>query len=84
MRDDLGHHAGMFRRQVAGTHPARLLGHGLDQGIATGKMPEWRPRRNPGPPGRFTDADRVRAALVHQLQRSIDQDPPEITMVIRL
>jgi hypothetical protein len=47
-------------------------------------MPERRPRRDPGAAGSLADADGIRATLPDQLQRGIDQDPPEIAMVIRL
>ena len=47
-------------------------------------MPERRPRRDPGAAGGLADADRIGATLPDQLQRGIDQHPPEIAMVIRL
>jgi hypothetical protein len=46
-------------------------------------MPERRPRRDAGAPGGLADADRLRPALADQLQRGVDQDPPEIAVVIR-
>ena len=62
--------------------PLRLLRHRLHQGVAARKMPERRPRRDPGAAGGLADADRLRPALADQLQRGVDQDPPEIAMVI--
>jgi len=47
-------------------------------------MPERRPRRDAGAAGGLADADRLRAALADQLQRGVDQDAPEIAMVIGL
>ena len=47
-------------------------------------MPERRPRRDAGAAGGLADADRLRPALADQLQRGVDQDAPEIAVVIRL
>ena len=47
-------------------------------------MPERRPRRDAGAAGGLADADRLRPALADQLQRGVDQDPPEIAVVIGL
>ena len=47
-------------------------------------MPERRPRRDPGAAGGLADADRFRPTLTDQLQRGIDQDAPEIAVVIGL
>ena len=73
------------RRLDLGPEPAlRLLRHRLHQGVAAREMPERRPRRNAGAAGGLADADGIGTALAHQLQRGVDQDPPEIAMVIRL
>ena len=64
--------------------PLRLLRHRLHQGVAARKMPERRPRRDAGAAGGLADADRLRPALLDQLQRGIDQDAPEVAMVIGL
>jgi len=47
-------------------------------------MPERRPRRDAGAAGGLADADRLRPAFADQLQRGVDQDPPEIAVVVRL
>src|SRR5882757_9069429 len=47
-------------------------------------MPERGAGRDAGAAGGLADADRIGAALANQLQRGVDQHPPEIAMVIRL
>ena len=46
-------------------------------------MPERRPRGNAGAAGGLADTDRLCPALADQLQRGVDQDAPEIAVVIR-
>ena len=64
--------------------PLRLFRRRIHQGVAARKMPERRPRRDAGAAGGLADADRVRPALADQLQRGVDQHPPEIAVVIGL
>ena len=47
--------------------PLGFLGHRLHQGVAARKMPERRPRRDPGAAGGLADADRIGATLPDQL-----------------
>ena len=79
-----GRRLGQRRLDLGPEPPLRLLRHRLHQGIAARKMPERRPRRHAGAAGGLADADRLRPALADQLQRGVDQDPPEIAVVIGL
>ena len=79
-----GRRLGQRRLDLGPEAPLRLLGHRLHQGVAARKMPERRPRRDPGAAGGLADADRIGPALPDQLQRGVDQDPPEIAVVIGL
>jgi hypothetical protein len=47
-------------------------------------MPERRSRRHPGAAGGLADADGLGPTLANQLQRGIDQDAPEIAVVVGL
>ena len=47
-------------------------------------MPERRPWGDAGAAGGLADTDRLCATLADQLQRGIDQDTPEIAVVIGL
>src|SRR5690349_8997766 len=79
-----GRRLGQRRLDLGPEASLRLLRHRLHQRAAAREMPERRPRRDPGAPGRLADADRLSPALSDQLQRGVDQDPPEIAMMIGL
>jgi hypothetical protein len=62
--------------------PLRFLRYRIHQGVAAWKMPERGPRRHPGAARSLAHAYRRGATLLNQLQRGLDQDAPEIAVMI--
>nr|WP_157767652.1 AMP-binding protein [Actinosynnema pretiosum] len=59
-----------------------LRGGGGQHGLPVGEVPVGRRDRHPGPPRGLGEAEPVRAALPHQVERRVDHRAPQVAVVV--